>query len=52
MVLVGREYWTEELPAWPLLRRLAEGRAMADHVHLVDDLDEVAGILAAPARLD
>jgi predicted Rossmann-fold nucleotide-binding protein len=52
MVLVGREYWTEELPAWPLLRRLAEGRAMAEHVHLVDDLHEVAGILAAPARLD
>jgi len=25
---------------------------MADHVHLVDDLDEVAGILADPARLD
>ena len=48
----AREYWTEELPAWPLLRRLAEGRAMADHVHLVDDLDEVAGLLADPARLD
>ena len=52
MVLVGQEYWTEELPAWPLLRRLAEGRAMADQVHLVDDLDEVAGLLADPARLD
>jgi predicted Rossmann-fold nucleotide-binding protein len=51
MVLVGREYWTDELPAWPLLRRLAEERAMADHVHLVDDLDEVAGVLADPARL-
>jgi predicted Rossmann-fold nucleotide-binding protein len=52
MVLVGRKYWTEELPAWPLLRSLAEGRALADHVHLVDDLDEVAGILTHPARLD
>ena len=52
MVLVGREYWTKELPVWPLLRRLAQERAMADHVHLVDDLDDVAGILADPARLD
>ena len=25
MVLVGREYWTETLPAWPLLRALARG---------------------------
>ena len=25
MVLLGRRYWTEELPAWPLLRALARG---------------------------
>jgi predicted Rossmann-fold nucleotide-binding protein len=46
MVLVGREYWTEELPVWPLLERLAAGRPMAGGVHLVDDLDEVADLLA------
>ncbi len=40
MVLVGRHHWTEELPAWPLLRALARGRAMEDHVHLVDTVDE------------
>ncbi len=51
MVLVGKAYWTEELPVWPLLQRLAEGRDMADVLHLVDDLDEVAGLLDAPARL-
>lgn len=45
MVLVGREHWTETLPLWPLLRSLAEGRAMADHVHLVDTVDEAAAIL-------
>ena len=28
MVLVGAAYWTEELPAWPLLQRLARGRPM------------------------
>jgi predicted Rossmann-fold nucleotide-binding protein len=42
MVLVGRAYWTEELPAWPLLKALARGRAMEPHVHLVDDVDEAA----------
>ena len=36
MVLVGEEYWTETLPAWPLLQSLARGRAMEAHVHLVD----------------
>ena len=40
MVLVGRRHWTEELPAWPLLEALARGRAMADHIHLVDTVDE------------
>jgi hypothetical protein len=39
MVLVGRSYWTEELPVWPLLQALARGRPMEPHVHLVDDVD-------------
>jgi predicted Rossmann-fold nucleotide-binding protein len=51
MVLVGTTYWTEELPVWPLLQRLAEGRDMAQVLHLVDDLEEVAGRLEQPARL-
>ncbi len=29
LVLVGVEYWTRTLPAWPLLERLGEHRAMA-----------------------
>ena len=29
MVLVGKAYWTEELPVWPLLERLAEDRDLA-----------------------
>ncbi|QYJ04608.1 hypothetical protein KUV85_02710 [Nocardioides panacisoli] len=44
MVLVGRAHWTEELPAWPLLESLARGRAMADHVHLVDTVEEAAAL--------
>lgn len=46
MVLVGRRYWTEELPAWPLLRALARGRAMEPHVHLVDTVEEAASVVA------
>ena len=42
MVLVGSTYWTEELPAWPLLEALARGRPMEGHVHLVDTLAEAA----------
>lgn len=47
MVLVGRTYWTEMLPAWPLLRSLARGRAMEQHVHLVDTVEEAAVLLRA-----
>jgi predicted Rossmann-fold nucleotide-binding protein len=46
MVLVGRDYWTRELPAWPLLERMAVGRDLAASLHLVDDLAEVATLLA------
>ena len=48
MVLVGRDYWTRVVPAWPLLQSLAQGRSMEPVVHLVDDLDEVAPLLARP----
>lgn len=47
MVLVGREYWTETLPAWPLLKALASGRPMEAHVHLVDSIQDAASLVAA-----
>jgi predicted Rossmann-fold nucleotide-binding protein len=47
MVLVGREYWTRTLPAWPLLEALARDRDMAGSVHLVDDVAEVPDLLGA-----
>jgi predicted Rossmann-fold nucleotide-binding protein len=46
MILVGVSHWTRTLPAWPLLRNLAEGRPMAKKLHLVDTVAE-AGILLA-----
>jgi predicted Rossmann-fold nucleotide-binding protein len=45
MVLVGRSYWTVDLPAWPLLQRLSRGRPMEGHVHLVDRVDEAVALL-------
>ncbi len=48
MVLVGREHWTVDLPAWPLLEALASGRAMEPHVHLVDTVDEAVDVVTAP----
>ncbi|MBS2937449.1 Rossmann fold nucleotide-binding protein [Nocardioides sp. J2M5] len=45
MVLVGRRHWTEDLPAWPLLRALARGRAMEPHVHLVDSVEEAVEVV-------
>ncbi len=45
MVLVGVDHWTRTLPAWPLLQRLGEGRAMGDVVHYVETVDEAAELL-------
>jgi len=42
MVLVGRRYWTHDVPAWPLLERLSRGRPMEGHVHLVETVEEAA----------
>jgi predicted Rossmann-fold nucleotide-binding protein len=45
MVLVGRRYWETELPAWPMLRKLAAGRPMADRIFLVDSVAEALAVL-------
>lgn len=47
MVLVGKRYWTEHYPAWPLLRALARGRPMERHVHLVDSVTEAAELVSS-----
>lgn len=40
LVLLGKRYWTQAVPAWPLLRSLSRDRPMADHIHLVDSVAE------------
>ena len=52
LVLVGVDYWTERLPAWPLLQRLAGDRPMADAIHRVDDIAVAADLLTAPVHAD
>jgi len=47
MVLVGERHWTATVPAWPLLKSLSAGRAMEQHVHLVDTVDEAAALISA-----
>ena len=49
MVLVGADYWTSHLPAWPLLGALGHGRAMGRHLHLVDSVEEAAELLLSAA---
>jgi len=47
VVLVGREHWTRAVPVWPALTALGSGRAMAEHLHLVDSVDEAAEVVLA-----
>ncbi len=46
LVLVGEEHWTRRVPVWPAVQALAAGRPMAGAVHLVDDLESAAAIVA------
>jgi predicted Rossmann-fold nucleotide-binding protein len=46
MVLVGMRHWTEEVPAWPLLVKLAAQREMASKIFLVDRVEEVPTLLS------
>jgi hypothetical protein len=47
MVLVGRTYWTDVLPVWPLLERVAGNGPMARRVHCVDTVEEAAALVSA-----
>ena len=45
LILVGRQYWTDTYPAWPLLHRLGANRPMGELIHCVDSVKEAADIL-------
>ena len=46
LILVGREYWTDVYPAWPLLQRLSAGRPLGELIYCVDDVKEATDLLA------
>lgn len=45
-VLVGVDFWTRQLPAWPLLQGLGSGRAMESAIHLVDSIEDAVAAVA------
>jgi predicted Rossmann-fold nucleotide-binding protein len=45
MILVGVDYWTNLLPAWPLLRKLGAGRPMGEESCCVDDIATAVELL-------
>ena len=44
LVLVGTDYWTTQLPVWPLLQSLAAEHAMP--IRLVQTIDEAASLVS------
>ncbi|QIV87637.1 LOG family protein [Glutamicibacter mishrai] len=51
MVLLGREYWTKTMPAWPLLKALAAQRVMEDRIALVDTAAEAMEFIDSMSTL-
>jgi predicted Rossmann-fold nucleotide-binding protein len=47
LILIGREYWTDVFPAWPLLQRLGEDRPMGELIFCVDDVKEAVDLLTS-----
>lgn len=45
MVLVGRDYWSAQLPVWELLDALGRGRPLGPRLHLVDSPAQVLPLL-------
>ncbi|MDQ0675940.1 putative Rossmann-fold nucleotide-binding protein [Pseudarthrobacter siccitolerans] len=45
MVLVGKNHWEHQYPAWPMLRSLAAGRSMEGRIFLVDSVEDAAAVL-------
>jgi predicted Rossmann-fold nucleotide-binding protein len=57
MVFLGEDFWTNDVPAAPLVQRLARGREAERWILVTDDIDEAVEFLAvydegseAPAR--
>lgn len=47
MILLGREYWTETKPVYPVLATLAAGQRYGDLLRLEDDREAILALLEA-----
>ncbi|KAA6432928.1 Rossmann fold nucleotide-binding protein [Agrococcus sediminis] len=47
LVLLGERYWTEQLPAWPLLQAVMRGKPGEAGIALVDDVADAVAAIAA-----
>ncbi len=45
MVFLGKDFWTDEVPAAPLVRKLAAGREAEQWILVTDDIDEAVELL-------
>jgi hypothetical protein len=41
MILMGKKYWTETRPVWPLLQKVSEGQLYGELLALTDNEDEI-----------
>lgn len=51
MVLIGKDYWSRDLPAWPLLQALAKERVMEQKIALVDTAEEALAFIQSMETL-
>ena len=49
MVFLGRAYWTEQKPVYPLLEQLAQGREYARWLSITDTVDEAVAAIRSYA---
>jgi predicted Rossmann-fold nucleotide-binding protein len=50
MIFLGSRFWTEDVPAAPLVRQLARGRAAEPWIMVTDDADEAVALLRTYAN--
>ncbi|MET0134513.1 MAG: hypothetical protein ABW215_13090 [Kibdelosporangium sp.] len=47
MVFLGKDFWTNDVPAAPLVQQLARGREAEQWITVTDDVDEAVAVLKA-----